>query len=230
VRFEKLTQCISVTGMTELSINNPRRVEIVHVARDALYENEKPYAADFSAPQKSSNHIFEVRNVFIEDIRCIKDNLTLDKNGFCILNCPTSATFESLSSGGSEMEVLTYYQQMKALVLERFPEYSRVVVLEHQVLTQKILAQNSRLIHTDCLHQLRKRDRGYPEEVENTHSQPARLAHRDFTTRGLYLRMDLSFPDQVMEYRDKDMDFLKYFPIVLFCSRCNCFAITNSSV
>ena len=117
----------------ETPTHNSRIVQIVHIARDALYKTEKPYAADFSAPGKSSNHIFEVRNVVMKDARLSRNNFTLDKNGFCLLECPISATFESLSSDESDSDILAYYQQMEALVLERFPEYSRVVVLEHQV-------------------------------------------------------------------------------------------------
>lgn len=105
---------------------------IVYIARDALYDKEKPYAADFSAPGKSSNHIFDARDIIVKDARQRKQNFTLDKNGFCLLESPTSVTFESLSSD-EDSTFLTYYREMEALVLKRFPEYSKVVVLEHQV-------------------------------------------------------------------------------------------------
>ncbi|KUJ22222.1 uncharacterized protein LY89DRAFT_290130 [Mollisia scopiformis] len=175
----------------ETSHPNTRAVQITHIARDVLYETEKPYAADFSAPEKTGNHIFEVKDILIKDARPNKDNFRLEKNGFCLLNSPILATFESLSY--NESDVLAYYQQMEALVLERFPEYSKVVVLEHQ---------------------LRKRDVGYPEAVENTYNQPARLVHHDFTTRGLVLRMKLSFPNKVNEYINKDMDFLNIWRVL----------------
>ncbi|OIW35446.1 putative CmcJ-like methyltransferase [Coniochaeta ligniaria NRRL 30616] len=177
----------------ETSNQDSRVAQIVHIARDALYETEKPFAADFSAPGKSSNHIFDARDVVVKDARTRRARLTLDKNGFCLLESPTSLTFESLSLDGPDSACLAYYRQMEALVLERFPEYSKVVVLEHQ---------------------LRKRHSGYPEAVNSKHCQPARLVHRDFTTRGLFLRMDVSFPEQEKKYRNEDMDFLNIWRVL----------------
>jgi hypothetical protein len=107
-------------------------VQIVHIARDPLYESEKPYAADFSAPGKGSNHIFDPKDVIVKDARHQRNVFTLEKNGFCLLDCPTSATFESLSF--DESAVLAYYQEMETFVMKQFPEYSRVVIMEHQVL------------------------------------------------------------------------------------------------
>ena len=136
----------------ETSTHDSRTVQIVHIARNPLYETEKPYAADFSAPGKRSNHIFDVKDVVVKDARAYRSSFTLDKNGFCFLECPTSATFASLSSNGSESGVLAYYRQMEAFVLERFCEYSKVVVLEHQVPTpSKASVQGIRPIYADCL-------------------------------------------------------------------------------
>jgi hypothetical protein len=129
---QEVTQDSSTGKMTEASTGQPRTVQLVHIARDPLYETEKPYAADFSVP-KGSNHVFDVKSVVIKDVRSSENNFTLDKNGFCLLESPTSVTFESLGSKGSDSSILSYYQEMESLVLKRFPEFSKVVVLEHQV-------------------------------------------------------------------------------------------------
>ncbi|PVH72819.1 hypothetical protein DL98DRAFT_432495 [Cadophora sp. DSE1049] len=171
-------------------------VQVVHLARDALYEKEKPYFADLSVPGRSrNNHRLEVRDVRIKDARSIRDDLTIDRQGFCLLDCPTSVVLKLLKR--DESAVLEYYEQMEAFVLQHFPEYFKVVVFEHQ---------------------FRRRDPGYPDDVQSPAEQPARLVHRDFTARGLFLRMGPAFPGQEEYYKDKSMDFINVWRVLEGCN------------
>ncbi len=114
---EQPTTCFLGSGIMAHSSPDSKIVQVVHLARDALYEKEKPYFADFPVPGRSrNNHRLEVRDIRIKDARSIRDDLTIDRQGFCLLDCPTSVALKLLKR--DESAVLEYYEQMEAFVLQ----------------------------------------------------------------------------------------------------------------
>ena len=107
-----------------------------YLARDELYSSQKPYSADFSpgitADRPRTNHVFEAVNVDFHDVRDAKDSFSLDVNGFCYVDCTTSATAETLSSGDPSA-IRSYCDEMENVIQSHFPEYSRVDVIDYQV-------------------------------------------------------------------------------------------------
>lgn len=126
---------------------NEIATKMKHLARDPLYLKQKPYAAYFATTEEDNNHIFENADVTVYDARPLKDSFTLDKNGFCFLDCATSVTYESLKSDKSVVE--NYHLEMEDLIQQNFPEYSRVEVIDHGVcalLSNKTLINKERTV------------------------------------------------------------------------------------
>ena len=105
--------------------------KLTHLARDPLYLRQKPFAAYFATDEQESNHSFETIDVTVRDARPMKSSFTLEKNGFCFLDCATSANYNSLKSEKSSVE--DYHLEMENLVRGTFPEYKRVEVIDHGV-------------------------------------------------------------------------------------------------
>jgi hypothetical protein len=115
-------------------LEHPKRnvtTKMTHLARDPLYLKQKPYGVDFATDTPTTNHVFEDVEVTIRDARSIKSGFSLDENGFCFLDHPTSAIFDSLKTDPSKVE--DYYKEIETLIKFAFPEYSRFDIIDHLV-------------------------------------------------------------------------------------------------
>ncbi|KAF8851463.1 hypothetical protein BDZ45DRAFT_149524 [Acephala macrosclerotiorum] len=172
-------------------------VELPYLARDAVYENEKPYTTDFlvsGIPQaKATNHLITFQRTIIQDVREFgTTQFSLQENGFCFLHEPTCLTSETADETQCARK---YYGEIKAILERHFPEYERVESLDHQV---------------------RRRSEAFPLKpgALTKAAQPASLPHSDFTTRGAFLRMRERFSGQERYFEDRDFDLLNVWRVL----------------
>ncbi|KAL8861045.1 MAG: hypothetical protein Q9178_002558 [Gyalolechia marmorata] len=165
---------------------------IQYLARDELYDIEKPYSADFEIEErksiKRSNYILSTEPVSIHAIGS-SDHFHLDTHGFCTINAKTSLSVHDALSQPEAVET-AYFDEIEAILHDRFPEYSRFEGIEFVV---------------------RKRDDRFPsdEVAIVTHEQPACLAHSDYSNAGALLQLSASFPGQEEHFKDKEYDIIK---------------------
>jgi hypothetical protein len=103
-----------------------------YLARDKLYETEKPYSAEFEVEEhngvKKTNYILSAQPVAIHAIQP-SDKFSLDTNGFCIINAKTSLQLQDALTRPDAVES-AYLNEIEAILCERFPEYSRLEPME----------------------------------------------------------------------------------------------------
>lgn len=103
-----------------------------YLARDKLYETEKPYSAEFEIKEengvKKTNYILSAEPVTVHPIQP-SDSFTLDTNGFCAVNAniPLSAN-EALAD--PEAVESAYLAELRKVFYQRFPEYWRLEPLD----------------------------------------------------------------------------------------------------
>ena len=108
-----------------------------YIARDKLYEAEKPYSVEFeidkhvSADAKQTNHILVSQPVAVTAIEA-SDNFTLDTHGFCVINARTSLQVDDALMRPENVEVL-YLDEIKDILQDYFPEYRRLEGMEFVV-------------------------------------------------------------------------------------------------
>ncbi|KAI1408049.1 putative CmcJ-like methyltransferase [Hypoxylon sp. FL1857] len=169
-----------------------------YLARDKLYEIEKPYSAEFEVGEhdgiQKTNYILSTETVTIHPIEPL-DNFELSRNGFCVINEETHVN-ESEALKCPEVVEAAYLNQLKSILARRFPEYTRLEPLEVVV---------------------RKRDPRFPsnELAIITHEQPACLTHSDYSVHGALLQLESSFPGQEKYFENREFDMINVWrPLV----------------
>jgi hypothetical protein len=108
--------------------------QITYIARNPLYETEKPYALAFPVPDtiegvRSTNHTFDRQQMVIRDARSCPPH-RLDISGFTFVHWPTSLQPEDFES--SQMVRDQYFPEVEKLLLENLPEYTEIVYMDHR--------------------------------------------------------------------------------------------------
>ncbi len=194
-----------------------------YIARDPLYNVEKPYSSDFDHGGliKPCNHRFDPTTVDVKDI-VDRQSFNLDQNGFCVMKARTNLSAEEALADKARIED-EYANEIEALLHQRFPEYSRietinVIVTQPHVLfcplfsvSTVVATYGDSKTEEFCTFQVRKRDGRYPSDmpVTVTHEQPGSVPHSDFSLGELPRQLELSFPGQWVHLKNKSYDLLK---------------------
>lgn len=105
-----------------------------YLARDALYQKEKPFTTDF-LPEANhvvlTNHIFDFMDLVVRDARPQRESFSLEKQGFCFLKASTNLSSDN--AGDQDFVEKTYFNEIEALLHDKFPEYTRLECLDYQV-------------------------------------------------------------------------------------------------
>ncbi|KAI9684530.1 MAG: hypothetical protein M1822_005618 [Bathelium mastoideum] len=116
------------------------RTGLQYLARDKLYEVEKPYSVEFeidnSVSAKSTNHILATEPVTIYAIGP-SDAFELDINGFCVIKAETNLNVQDALTRPETVES-DYVNEIKAILHERFPDYDRIEAFEFVVCTVQL--------------------------------------------------------------------------------------------
>ncbi|KAJ5464117.1 CmcJ-like methyltransferase [Penicillium sp. IBT 31633x] len=165
---------------------------IRYVARSSIFETEKAFTTDFPV-----DHVEGARRTNQEEdhqpvtINCIENpnEWKLDEHGFCFIKAETHVEAPYTLDTRNEIQK-SYWQQIEAIVHEKFPQYSRIESFDFTV---------------------RKRDADFPEKARGYRQEyvpPATTAHCDYSRNGSYLVLQHSFPGQEMAWKDKTFDFI----------------------
>ncbi|KAI7288788.1 hypothetical protein KC343_g1093 [Hortaea werneckii] len=162
-----------------------------YLARDKLYQSEKPYSADFETDelngQRKSNFILELCNVDVSPMTSLS-GFDMDVNGFCVLEEDTSLTFEDAATRPEQAES-EYQRQLEQILHKHFPVYTRLEPLDFVI---------------------RQRHPRFPSESTDiiTYEQPAAVAHVDYSLDGAIQQLKGSFPGQEAHFLNKDFDMI----------------------
>lgn len=122
----------------EIASANVRNMDIQtnfpYLAREVLYQKQKPFATDFIPKVPGfplTNHVFEFMELVVQDAQPFRDRFSLERNGFCFLSSSTMLKSSDANDAGV-VEGL-YYAEIEAALHKKFPEYSRLDCLDHQV-------------------------------------------------------------------------------------------------
>lgn len=164
---------------------------LAYLARDILYETEKPYLAEFVVEEredvKKTNYVLSEEPMTIHAIGP-SDNFDLDTSGFCVINETINLQAEDALTKPEVVEP-TYLKELEAILSKRFPEYRRLEPVEFVV---------------------RKRDERFPSNTPAivSHQQPACLPHSDYTVHGAMLALEDAFPGQGEYFAGKEFDMI----------------------
>ncbi|KAI1144799.1 putative CmcJ-like methyltransferase [Nemania diffusa] len=162
-----------------------------YLARDKLYEVEKPYSAEFEVEDddgaRKSNYVIIEKSLEVQPIERWH-KFDLDTNGFCTITAETSLSATDALNEPESVET-DYLAQLKVILAQHFPEYSRLEAFEFVV---------------------RQRDERFPSNqlAIITHEQPACLTHSDYSTYGARLQIESSFPRQERFFEGKEFDMI----------------------
>ena len=108
------------------------QTQVRYLARNDLYQREKPYAADFEVNEeygvKKSNFIIQHCDVQVTPITSQRD-FNLDVHGFCILEEDTNLTLEDALDRPKQAELI-YQAQLEQILHMHFPVYTRLEALD----------------------------------------------------------------------------------------------------
>ena len=108
---------------------------IQYLARDELYDTEKPYSADFeiegNSNNKASNYVLSTESVSIHAMERLNE-FDLDTHGFCTINAKTNLSVHDALTQPGAVEA-AYFDEIEAILHHRFPEYSRFEGLDFVV-------------------------------------------------------------------------------------------------
>ena len=105
-----------------------------YLARDAIYQKEKPYATDFIPEDRDvalTNHVFDFMDLVVRDAQPQRESFSLEENGFCFLKARTSLDNDRASD--ENYVERTYFNEIEAMLHSKFPEYTRLECLDYQV-------------------------------------------------------------------------------------------------
>lgn len=111
------------------------KTKLTYLARNELYQREKPYATDFLVEHidgaEATNHLFELMDVVVNDARGSEHCFYLNKQGFCFRKFEMVAPGRLANEDGDAVK--EYYEQLEICIEKSFPEYRRVEVIDHLV-------------------------------------------------------------------------------------------------
>jgi hypothetical protein len=106
-----------------------------YLARNELYDTEKPYSADFEIEEhggiKRSNYLLSTEPVSVNAIGPL-DKFDLDTHGFCTINAKTNLSVHDALTQPEAVEA-AYFDEIEVILHKRFPEYSRLEGMEFVV-------------------------------------------------------------------------------------------------
>lgn len=106
-----------------------------YLARDEIFESEKPYFAEFNVKEKDgvkkTNYVFTSEPVTIHAIKPT-DNFDLDHNGFCVVTAKTGLEAGDALRDAKAVEE-SYLLELVEILSRRFPEYKRIEPIEFSV-------------------------------------------------------------------------------------------------
>lgn len=106
------------------------------LARDEIYEKEKPYQAGFLVDDiegaEMTNHKLDVHPVTFYDARTAEKPFTLDRNGFCYIKGETSLKAEDATSERTE-PMVNHLQEIIDILKRKFPQYNEIAPMDFQV-------------------------------------------------------------------------------------------------
>lgn len=106
-----------------------------YLARDKLYEVEKPYSAEFEVEDddgaRKSNYVIIEKSLEVQPIERWH-KFDLDTNGFCTITAETSLSATDALNEPESVET-DYLAQLKVILAQHFPEYSRLEAFEFVV-------------------------------------------------------------------------------------------------
>ena len=110
----------------------PLQTQVYFLKRSPLYNEEKPYSLRFTPPSgfPRANIVLECHDITIEDTRATKDDLSLEKNGFAIMNLDTTMEYDQFDD---EQIVKDTYLRELSDALRVYLKASHVQVFEHTV-------------------------------------------------------------------------------------------------
>ena len=139
--FKISTHCIySSRVLVRVEMSHGLNATIHYLARDMLYRVEKPYYADFEIDHrtgKTTNQIYHSQEVFIRSIMNPSE-FNINTHGFCIIEADSVLNVQDIIRRPQQVEE-AYFSEIEALLLEKFPEYSRLEGMELVVGTSSIL-------------------------------------------------------------------------------------------
>lgn len=101
---------------------------ISYLARDPIFEVEKPFDTDVSVEHipnaRASNHENDEQSVTVHPITD-PSKWKLDAHEFCLVKAKTSLTAEDALTRKREVQK-DYWYEIEAILHEEFPEYSRI--------------------------------------------------------------------------------------------------------
>ena len=130
LRLNSLPVAIMATSIAPKDVHTT----FPYLARDAIYQKEKPYATDFILEDSDvalTNHVFDFMNLVVRDAQPQRDSFSLQKNGFCFLKAMTSLSNENV--GDEHFLEKTYFDEIEEVLHDKFPEYTRIECLDYQV-------------------------------------------------------------------------------------------------
>jgi hypothetical protein len=111
------------------------KTTIQYLARDKIYETEKPYSTDFEIEERpgvrKTNYILTSQPVTVTTIDDA-NRFSLDQHGFCVIRHKTCLTVENALQRPCTME-LDYVEELEAILQKNFPEYTRFEAMEFVV-------------------------------------------------------------------------------------------------
>lgn len=105
---------------------------VQYLARDKLYEREKPYSAEFEIEERNgickTNYILSSQPVSVQAIKPT-DKFDLDTHGFCVINASTNLGIYDALTRPQDVES-AYIQQLETILHQHFPHYRRLEGIE----------------------------------------------------------------------------------------------------
>jgi hypothetical protein len=103
-----------------------------YLARNRLYETEKPYSADFEIEEhngaKKTNYILATQPMTVNAIQP-SDKFDLDTHGFCIINAKLNLQVQDALTKPKAVES-AYLNEIEAIFHDHFLEYRRLEGME----------------------------------------------------------------------------------------------------
>lgn len=117
---------------TMADVRNDVLTQVYFLKRDPTYDDEKPYSLRFTPPEgfPRANILLESHDVAVHDIRPIRNELTIDKNGYAIMSLETDMTYDDFDN---EQRIKDVYLRELSEALRSYLGAKRVQIFEHTV-------------------------------------------------------------------------------------------------
>ena len=115
-----------------MAVSADVQTQVYFLKQDPKYDDEKPYSLRYTPPDgfPRANVLLECHDVMVEDIRPIRDSLSIETNGFAIMNYNTAMCYDDFDD---EDKVKTIYLRELSEALRTYLKATRVQIFEHTV-------------------------------------------------------------------------------------------------